>query len=112
MAGHIYGRLGQGKKTYFEDANFPGTKGFQWHTTIDAQHNMLVSILPQDESSVSVATNEIILKAKSVDFINPAVDLAYPVLPAATAPPDGKATMVKLSASLVALGAAGYLGLF
>lgn len=51
------------------------------------------------------------LKLKSVAFLG-AADLAYPVLPAATAPPDGKAAMVKLSASLVALGAAGYLGLY
>lgn len=47
-AGHIFGRLGQGEKNDFTTVLGASTKGFQWHTTVDSNHNMLVSLLPYD----------------------------------------------------------------
>ena len=114
--GHIYGRLGQGEKNDYSTTLGATTKAFQWLTTRDNEHAMLVSLLPYMASSGSTdaLTNgqTVTLMAKGVAFMDNASELSYPVLPAASAPPDGKATVAHVSASLVALGAACYLGLY
>jgi len=45
-------------------------------------------------------------------MLDHATFFAYPSRPAAAAAPEAKATLAKVSASLVALGAASYLALY
>ena len=72
---------------------------------------MLVSLLPYDPADAGLTSGQnIIMKAKAVSFIDIATEMTPPVLPAASAPPDGKASLTHLSTSVLAMVMAFYLG--